>query len=117
MISFPLAQTELWTPRPAEVPFLVPSQLDGGARCEPEALERPHGCEDDGQPAFHVAAAATVDPVSVTNRLEGCRPPQALGGHIDNIDVTVEDERAPTRAAGRPVCDDVRLPGDVPRER
>ena len=28
--SFPFAQTELWTPRPAEVPFLVPAQLDGG---------------------------------------------------------------------------------------
>jgi putative ABC transport system permease protein len=28
--GFPLNQTELWTPRPAEVPFLVPSQLDGG---------------------------------------------------------------------------------------
>lgn len=28
--AFPLAQTELWTPRPAEVPFLVPAQLDGG---------------------------------------------------------------------------------------
>ena len=28
--SFPLQQTELWTPRPAEVPFLAPSQLNGG---------------------------------------------------------------------------------------
>ena len=28
--SFPLNQTELWTPRPAEVPFLAASQLDGG---------------------------------------------------------------------------------------
>jgi predicted permease len=28
--AFPLAQTELWAPRPAEVPFLVPAQLDGG---------------------------------------------------------------------------------------
>ncbi len=28
--SFPLNQTELWTPRPAEVPFLARSQLDGG---------------------------------------------------------------------------------------
>jgi len=28
--SFPLNQTELWTPRPAEVPFLAPSQLEGG---------------------------------------------------------------------------------------
>ena len=28
--SFPLNQTDLWTPRPAEVPFLVQSQLDGG---------------------------------------------------------------------------------------
>ncbi len=28
--SFPLNQTDLWTPRPAEVPFLVPSQLEGG---------------------------------------------------------------------------------------
>lgn len=28
--SFPLNQTELWTPRPAEVPFLVQSQLEGG---------------------------------------------------------------------------------------
>ncbi len=28
--AFPLNQTDLWTPRPAEVPFLVPAQLDGG---------------------------------------------------------------------------------------
>jgi predicted permease len=28
--TFPLNQTEIWTPRPAEVPFLVPQQLDGG---------------------------------------------------------------------------------------
>ena len=28
--SFPLNQTELWTPRPTEVTFLVPSQLNGG---------------------------------------------------------------------------------------
>jgi len=28
--SFPLNQTELWIPRPAEVPFLAQSQLDGG---------------------------------------------------------------------------------------
>ena len=28
--TFPLNQTDLWTPRPAEVPFLVPQQLDGG---------------------------------------------------------------------------------------
>src|SRR5262245_1897686 len=28
--SFPLNQVEVWIPRPAEVPFLVPSQLNGG---------------------------------------------------------------------------------------
>jgi predicted permease len=28
--AFPLTQVELWTPRPAEVPFLVPAQLNGG---------------------------------------------------------------------------------------
>jgi predicted permease len=28
--AFPLAQIEIWAPRPAEVPFLVPAQLDGG---------------------------------------------------------------------------------------
>src|SRR3954471_20869211 len=28
--AFPLNQVELWTPRPAEVPFLVPAQLNGG---------------------------------------------------------------------------------------
>jgi putative ABC transport system permease protein len=28
--EFPLNQTDLWLPRPAEVPFLVPAQLDGG---------------------------------------------------------------------------------------
>jgi predicted permease len=27
---FPLNQTDLWTPRPAEVPFLAPAQLEGG---------------------------------------------------------------------------------------
>ena len=28
--SFPLNQVQLWVPRPAEVPFLIPSQLNGG---------------------------------------------------------------------------------------
>ena len=28
--AFPLNQVEVWVPRPAEVPFLVPSQLNGG---------------------------------------------------------------------------------------
>ena len=28
--SFPLNQVQVWVPRPAEVPFLVPSQLNGG---------------------------------------------------------------------------------------
>jgi predicted permease len=28
--SFPLGQLDVWMPRPAEVPFLVPSQLNGG---------------------------------------------------------------------------------------
>jgi putative ABC transport system permease protein len=28
--AFPLNQIEIWTPRPSEVPFLVPAQLDGG---------------------------------------------------------------------------------------
>ncbi len=28
--TFPLAQTDIWAPRPAEVPFLVPAQLEGG---------------------------------------------------------------------------------------
>jgi predicted permease len=28
--SFPLNQTDLWTPRPVEVPFLVRAQIDGG---------------------------------------------------------------------------------------
>jgi predicted permease len=28
--SFPLNQVEVWVPRPAEVPFLVPAQLNGG---------------------------------------------------------------------------------------
>ena len=28
--AFPLNQLQIWVPRPAEVPFLVPSQLNGG---------------------------------------------------------------------------------------
>ena len=31
MSRFPFNQTDLWTPRPAEVPFLVPAQVDNGA--------------------------------------------------------------------------------------
>jgi putative ABC transport system permease protein len=31
MSRFPFNQTDLWTPRPQEVPFLVPAQVDNGA--------------------------------------------------------------------------------------
>ena len=31
--AFPLAQFQIWVPRPAEVPYLVPSQLNNGCFC------------------------------------------------------------------------------------
>jgi predicted permease len=66
--AFPLNQVQVWVPRPAEVPFLVPSQLNGGgfffqliARLKPDvSLEQ-------AQEAMNVIAAGyqTTHPTNV----------------------------------------------------
>jgi predicted permease len=66
--AFPLNQVQVWVPRPAEVPFLVPSQLNGGgfffqliARLKPDVSR------EQAQEAMNVIAAGyqTTHPTNV----------------------------------------------------
>jgi predicted permease len=56
--SFPLNQFEVWVPRPAEVPFLAPSQLDnGGFFFQAVARLRPGVSLEQAREAMKVIAA------------------------------------------------------------
>ncbi|MGD9902230.1 MAG: ABC transporter permease [Vicinamibacterales bacterium] len=56
--AFPLNQFDLWVPRPAEVPYLVPSQLDNGAFVfQAFARLRPGVTLAQAREAMHVIAA------------------------------------------------------------
>jgi putative ABC transport system permease protein len=56
--SFPLNPVQVWVPRPAEVPFLVPSQLNGGGFFfQPIARLRPGVSLERAREAMNVIAA------------------------------------------------------------
>lgn len=56
--SFPLGQIDVWVPRPAEVPFLVPSQLNGGGYFfQAIARLRPGVTVEQASDAMNVIAA------------------------------------------------------------
>jgi predicted permease len=57
--AFPLNQFQIWVPRPAEVPYLVPSQLDnGGFFFQVIARLKPGISREQAQEAMNVIAAA-----------------------------------------------------------
>ena len=94
-------------------------QLEGRARRHAERPQRPHGADDGGEARLHVGGAAAVQPVAVAGGAERRRPPEVrlLGRH--DVDVAVEDERAPDGVHARrraPRRDDVALALDVPGE-
>ena len=55
--AFPLNQLQIWVPRPAEVPFLVPSQLNGGFFFQAIARLRPGVSLAQAREAMNVVAA------------------------------------------------------------
>ena len=56
--SFPFNQVQVWVPRPAEVPFLVPSQLNGGGFFfQAIARLRPGVSLEQAREAMNVVAA------------------------------------------------------------
>ena len=56
--AFPLNQLQIWVPRPAEVPYVAPSQLDnGGYFFQVTARLRPGVSLDQAQEAMNVIAA------------------------------------------------------------
>ena len=67
--AFPLNQIQIWVPRPAEVPFLVPAQLNNGgyffqaiARLRPDvSLEQARNAMDVIAAGYRVANPANVD--------------------------------------------------------
>src|SRR4029434_3401633 len=67
--AFPLNQLQFWVPRPAEVPFLVPSQLNGGgfyfrsiARLRPGvSLRQAQDAMDVVAAGYRAAYPANVD--------------------------------------------------------
>jgi hypothetical protein len=66
--AFPLDQLQIWVPRPAEVPFLVPSQLNnGGYFFQAIARLRPGVSLEQARQAMNVVAAGyrTVHPANV----------------------------------------------------
>ena len=78
--------------------------------------ERPHRAGHGGEAGLHIARAAAVDPIALAHRLERRVRPQFLGGRRHDVDVAVEDERAPAATTCRPARDDVALALDVPGE-
>lgn len=66
--AFPLNQIEIWVPRPAEVPYLVPSQLNGGGFFfQAIARLRPGVSLEQARDAMNVIAAGyrTTNPTNV----------------------------------------------------
>src|SRR5918993_4254122 len=56
--AFPLADFQIWVPRPAEVPYLVPSQLNNGCFCfQTVARLRPGVSLEQAREAMNVIAA------------------------------------------------------------
>ena len=66
--AFPLNQLQMWVPRPAEVPYLVPSQLNNGCYCfQAIARLRPGVSLQRAREAMNVIAAGyqTANPANV----------------------------------------------------
>ena len=66
--AFPLNQVQIWVPRPAEVPYLVPSQLNGGGFFfQAIARLRPGVSLEQARDAMNVIAAGyrTANPTNV----------------------------------------------------
>ena len=66
--AFPLAAFQIWVPRPAEVPYLVPSQLNNGCFCfQTVARLRPGVSLEQARDAMNVIAAGyrTANPANV----------------------------------------------------
>jgi predicted permease len=66
--AFPLNQIQIWVPRPAEVPYLVPSQLDnGGFFFQAIARLRPDVSLEQAREAMNVIAAGyrSANPANV----------------------------------------------------
>ena len=55
--AFPLHQIRIWVPRPAEVPYLIPSQLNGGYFFQAMARLRPGVTLEQARAAMDVIAA------------------------------------------------------------
>jgi putative ABC transport system permease protein len=55
--AFPLNQLQIWVPRPADVPFLIPSQLNGGFFFQAIARLRPGVSLTQAREAMNVIAA------------------------------------------------------------
>ena len=55
--AFPLNQLQIWVPRPADVPFLIPSQLNGGFFFQAIARLRPGVSLTQARDAMNVIAA------------------------------------------------------------
>jgi predicted permease len=66
--AFPLNQLQIWVPRPAEVPYLVPSQLNNGCYCfQAIARLRPGVSLQQAREAMNVIAAGyrTANPSNI----------------------------------------------------
>jgi predicted permease len=66
--AFPLNQLQIWVPRPAEVPYLVPSQLNNGCYCfQAIARLRPGVSLQQAREAMNVIAAGyrTASPSNI----------------------------------------------------
>jgi predicted permease len=55
--AFPLNQLQIWVPRPADVPFLIPSQLNGGFFFQAIARLRPGVSLTQARDAMNIIAA------------------------------------------------------------
>ncbi len=93
-------------------------QVHAGTRGQAKCLEAAHRPGDRGQARLHVARTPAVEPVAVPPRDERGRGPHRLGSGADNVDVTVEHQRAAVHGLrGRPLRHHVGLAGHVPAER
>src|SRR3984957_8827735 len=70
-------------------------EMDGRRGSEARGANRIEGEQRPRKSGFHIACAATVHPLSVEARLEGRRRPTLPVPCRHNIDMAVEDQRAP----------------------